>query len=413
MHALLIALTLTASGPKFIEDDYGKALKTAKTSKKLLFVDAWAPWCHSCVAMKEQVFSRDSFKAFEKDVVFASVDTEKTKSAAFLEKYPVEVWPTLLIIDPANESVVLKWLGSVDEAQMQGLLEAARSATGATREADTALGKGDLSKAAERYRAAVEGGDVKARTVVSLIAALSLAQQYEPCARTTVEQLPTLTSNSDRVAALSWGLGCALGLPEGKSKGPIVDQLVRESSKALTLPDLLPDDRSGLYETLVMERDMAHDTEGSQKLAADWLTFLDGEAAKAKTPAERAVFDPHRLSAAISSKQAEKMVEPLLRSEKELPKDYNPSIRLAVAYGEIGKIPEGLQAADRALGKCKEGPRKLRLYEVKASLQKKKGDAAGRKKTLQEAIAFAKKLPKGQRREAQLKAFETELAEPN
>ena len=43
MTALLLALALSASGPKFIEDDYAKALKTAKAGKKLLFVDAWAP----------------------------------------------------------------------------------------------------------------------------------------------------------------------------------------------------------------------------------------------------------------------------------------------------------------------------------------------------------------------------------
>ena len=63
MNAALLFLALAAapkapvSGPTFIEDDYAKALKTAKAGKKLLFVDAWAPWCHSCVAMKEQVFT--------------------------------------------------------------------------------------------------------------------------------------------------------------------------------------------------------------------------------------------------------------------------------------------------------------------------------------------------------------------
>src|SRR5690349_2998640 len=98
MSALLLALVLSAtprpnvvanptvSGPKFIEDDFAKALKQAKKDKKLLFVDAWAPWCHTCIAMKEGVFTRPAFTAFEKDVVFASIDTEKTKSDAFLKK---------------------------------------------------------------------------------------------------------------------------------------------------------------------------------------------------------------------------------------------------------------------------------------------------------------------------------------
>ena len=210
MHALLLALTLAAAtGPKFIEDDYGKALKLAKAQKKLLFVDAWAPWCHTCVAMKEQVFTRDAFKAFEKDVVFASIDTEKAKSAAFLEKFPVEVWPTLLFIDPVKETVVFKWLGSADEAQMQALLEAARGGPGRVRDADDALGAGHSGIAAEKYRAALDLGELTARTVLSMLSAMSMARQFEPCTRTTLEQLPTLTTAADRVGALSWGLGCA------------------------------------------------------------------------------------------------------------------------------------------------------------------------------------------------------------
>jgi hypothetical protein len=58
--------------------------------------------------------------------------------AAFLEKFPIDVYPTLLFIDPDRETVVLKWLGSADEAQMQALLVAARGGPGALRDADDA-----------------------------------------------------------------------------------------------------------------------------------------------------------------------------------------------------------------------------------------------------------------------------------
>jgi thiol-disulfide isomerase/thioredoxin len=410
MHALLLALTLSAAtGPKFIEDDFSKALKTAKAQKKLLFVDAWAPWCHTCVAMKEQVFTRDSFKAFEKDVVFASVDTEKTKSAAFLEKFPIDVYPTLLFIDPVKETVVLKWLGSADEAQMQALLVAARGGPGVLREADDALAAGNSGVAAEKYRAAMEGGDLKARTIISMLGAMTLAKQYEPCARTVSEQLPTFTAAPDRVAAITWGLGCALELPDGKSKSATLDQLVREGLKSFALTGVLPDDTSSLYEVLVAERQAAKDDEGTRKLGAQWLSFLEGEAAKTKTPSERAVFDPHRVGAALASKQPEKMLAPLELSEKELPKDYNPSARLAIILRELGRYDDGLKAVERALSKCKEGPRRLRLYDVKASLLDKKGDAAGRKATLEEAVKYAKKLPKSQISQRSIEALEAQL----
>jgi thiol-disulfide isomerase/thioredoxin len=397
MYALVLALALSATtGPKFVEDDYGKALKQAKAEKKLLFVDAWTPWCHSCVAMKEQVFNKPSFAAFQKDVVFASIDTEKTKSAAFLTKFPVEVWPTLLFIDPVKETVVLKWLGSADEAQMQALLEAARGGPGVLRDADDALGAGNAGVAAEKYKAALDAGEVKTRTVLSMLSAMTLAKQSEACARTTMEQLPLFTVAQERVAAITWGLGCAIDLPEGKQKRAMLDQLVSEGMKALALQGVLADDTSGLYEVLVNERADAKDEAAAQKLGAQWLTFLEAQAAKAATPAERAVFDPHRVSAALASKQAQKLVAPLQQSEKDFPKDYNPSARLAVIYRELGQFDEGLAAVERALGNCKEGPRKLRLYDTKASLQDKKGDAAGKRKTLEEAVKYAKKLPKSQ-----------------
>lgn len=409
LHAVVVGLTL-AAGPKFIEDDFGKALKTAKAQKKLLFVDAWAPWCHTCLSMKEQVFTRDAFKVFEKDVVFAAVDTEKAKSAAFLEKYPIDVWPTLLFIDPAKETVVLKWLGSADEAQMQALLEAARGGQGALREADDALAAGNAGVAAEKYRAAMDAGEVKARTVLSMLGAMTLAKQHESCTRTALEQLPLFTAAADRVAALTWGLGCALDLPDGKLKSASVDQLVREGTKALTLPGVVADDTSGLYELLVAEREAAKDDEGTKKLAAQWLAFLDAEAAKAKSPAERAVFDPHRVSAALKSGQAEQLVAPLLQSEKDFPKDYNPPARLAAVYRELGRTDDALGAIERALGKCKEGPRKLRLFETRAALLEKKGDAAGRKKVLAEALKYAKQLPKSQVSKQRLEALEAQLA---
>jgi thiol-disulfide isomerase/thioredoxin len=410
MHALLLSLALTAAtGLTFVEDDYPKALKQAKAEKKLLFVDAWAPWCHTCISMREQVFTRPAFAAFQKDVVFAALDTEKAKNAAFLEKFPADVLPTLLFIDPNTEQVVLKWLGSADEEQMKALLEAARGG-GVVREADDALGRGNAGVAAEKYQAALERGEVKTRTILSMLSAMTLAKQHEPCARTAVEQLTSFTVPQERVAALTWGLGCALELPDGKGKTQLVDNLVREGLKGLKLTGVLPDDTSGLYELLVDERSTAHDDEGAQKLAADWLLFLEAQAAAAKTPAERAVFDPHRVSAALAARQAARLVAPLQQSEKDFPKDYNPPARLAVIQRELGQYDDALKSIERALGKCKEGPRKLRLFETRASILEKKGDAAGRKKTLEEALAYAKKLPKGQANPKRIAALEAQLA---
>jgi thiol-disulfide isomerase/thioredoxin len=404
-------LSATPAGPRFIEDDYPKALKAAKASNRLLFVDAWAPWCHTCVFLREHVLTRPAFSRFEKDVVFAAVDTEKAKNAPFLEKFPVEVWPTLYFIDPSTETVLLKWLGSADETQMTALLSAARGKGTAEAEADALLARGDARAAAEKYLAAVKtgGGDAPARTTLSLLSALYLAKQHEACARTADERLESLTAPQDRVNGIVWGLGCALDVPASAERTRLLARFVKEGRAALALEDVLADDRSSLYHALVSERYDAKDGAAAEALALEWLTFLEGEAAKASTPAARAAFDPHRVSAAIAAKHPERALDALARSEAELPKDYNPPARLALLYRELGQLDAALAAVERALQKCTEGPRKLRLYETKASVQAQKGDAAGQRRTLAEAVAYAKRLPKAQRSEERLATLEKQL----
>jgi tetratricopeptide (TPR) repeat protein len=238
------------------------------------------------------------------------------------------------------------------------------------------------------------------------LSALYLAKQHEACAKTAAEQLAVLTAPGDRVNGIVWGLGCALELPASPERTKLVASFVAEGKKALKLDGVLADDRSGLYDVLVTERQDAKDGAAAEALALEWLTFLEQEAARAATPAARAVFDPHRVSAALAAKHPERVVDALVRSEAELPKDYNPPARLALVYRELGRLDDALAAAERALKKCDGGPRKLRLYETKASILEKQGNAAARKKTLDEAVAYAKKLPKAQLSEKRLAALE-------
>lgn len=412
MHALILALTLSATtGPKAIEDDYAKALATAKKTKRLLFVDAWAPWCHTCVFMREHVLNQPAFAAFEKDVVFAGIDTEKTSNAPFLDKFPVSVWPTLFFIDPTTETLVFKWIGSADAPQMKGLLDAARRKDVRLSDADALMAQGKAQEAADTYVASLKG-DPSIRGTLSLLSALTAAKQYEPCARTANEQAPTLKAATDRINALTWGLGCALELTaDVKDKATLTASLVKQATEATGLPGAMADDVSGLYELLVEERRAAKDDAQIVALGRQWLEFLEAAAKAAPTPAARAVFDPHRLLAAMASKQVERVVPALEQSEKDLPKDFNPPARLAIANKELGKLSEAEAAIGRALEKNTGGPRRIRLFEVKASILAAKGDTPGQKKALAEAVTYGRSLPASQRPEKKLAALETQLAE--
>jgi len=44
--------------------------------------------------------------------VWLSVDAERDRNAAFLEAFPVQGYPTFLVVDPAAEKPVLRWPGS-------------------------------------------------------------------------------------------------------------------------------------------------------------------------------------------------------------------------------------------------------------------------------------------------------------
>lgn len=410
---LLAALVSTSAAPKLIEDDYGKALAQAKKSKKLLFVDAWAPWCHTCVFMREHVLNQPAFAAFEKDVVFAAIDTEKVANAPFLDAFPVSIWPTLFFIDPTTEGLVFKWIGSADAAQMKGLLEAARRKDGAVHEADALFAQGKAQEAAEKYVAglASEKGDASVRATLSLLNALSAAKQYEPCARTADEHAPKLTRTSDRLNALSWGLSCALELPaDAKDRASLVASLVKQANAATALPDGLADDVSGLYELLVEERQAAKDDAAAVELAKRWLAYLEAAAKKAPTPAARAVFDPHRLSAAIACKDVARVIPAIEQSEKELPSDFNPPARLALAHKDQGKLELAQADIARALTKNGGGPRRLRLFDVQASIFAARNDLAGQKKALADAIAYGNTLPPAQRPAGKIASFEKQLA---
>ncbi|MBS1153264.1 MAG: hypothetical protein H6Q89_4962, partial [Myxococcaceae bacterium] len=230
------------------------------------------------------------------------------------------------------------------------------------------------------------------------------------CVDLALAEAPKFPRGPSFLNAVYLGLSCQASA-EAKEpwKVDAGEQLFALAQEALKVEGILADDRSGLYETLVDHLTEKGDKKGSVELAKEWLEFLEAEAGKAPTPAARAVFDPHRLNAALASGQPQRVVAALAKSEQDLPEDYNPPARLALAYRELGKLDEALAAADRAMKKV-YGPRKVRVMETRASILVKKGDLAGQKQVLTEAVTYAKALPAGQRNEKTIARLETQLA---
>ncbi len=404
--------TRTASAAEtalpFIEDDYAQALAKAKATGLPLFVDAWAPWCHTCLSMRSYVFTDPALRARAGDFVWLALDTEKASSAPFLEAFPMEVWPTLWVIDAKTSRAALKWLGSATPAEMADLLDDAKAAVergdsggeaaAAFARGNRASAEGKREDAVREYRsalaAAVKGWPRRPRVVEALAARLAELKQWDACVELAKAEMPNLAPGTSLANLALTGLACAKRAPDGEAAHGQLDSLVAATERLATdrtLP-ILADDRSGLFEGLVDHYKEAGKQTDVRLLALKWAEFLDAEAARAPDAAARSVFDAHRMLAYIALGEPARALPMLAASEREFPKDYNPPARIARVYLELKQYDEALSAANRALSRG-YGPRKMRLYVLKADVLRGKGDAEGTLAALREAVAFGKTLP--------------------
>ena len=363
---------LAKKPPTFIEDDYPRALAEAKARHVPLFVDAWASWCHSCVSLKNYVFTDPQVAIETSNFVWLAIDTENPKNAAFVAKFPSAVLPTLRVVDATSETEKLKWEGTLTAAELVDTLEHLRYSTPIKDEAS------------------------HARDVDAQVMTLSLAGENETCAKMASESIGKLPNGTQRVDVAVTGTSCAMELSKSEQQR-FLPQLLDELQKITTdtsLP-ILADDRSGAFEALVDAGQAAGEKAASTENAARWATFLEGEANKAKTPAERAVFDPHRLLAYLALAQPERAIPMLQQSQKDFPNDFNPPARLARAYFEMGQIEETLTASDQALALA-TGPRRVKIALLKADALAKKGDIAAEQQTLDDTLTFVGTLPAAQ-----------------
>jgi tetratricopeptide (TPR) repeat protein len=371
--------------------------------------------------MRAFVFTDRALERQAGRFVWLSVNTEKENNAAFLEKYPIEAYPTILVIDPESEQAVLRWIGSATVAQLEKLLDdGERAMLGKGNEAETLLasadrllGAGKKDEATAAFKEAVAKAPPswgpRDRAVESLLGLLGRKETAQECVDLARAELPREKTQHFGNVAMS-GLDCATSL-EGEAKEPAVAEFEAAVRSVIASPpaEMPADDVSGLYATLLGVRKELKDEAGAKQVASEWLAYLDGVAARAPTPEGRAVFDSGRLNAAIESGDPARAIPMLEQSEKDFPADYNPPARLAVALSAAGRYDEALSAADRAM-KLVYGPRKIRVYITKAEILEKKGDKESAKSAIAEALVYAESLPKAQVSRRAVESLKNRLA---
>jgi len=391
--------------------------------------------------MRAYVFTDPALARHAGRFVWLELDNEKAKNASVSKRLDVRALPTYFILDPVTEDVALRWVGGATVAQLDRILDdgnlavkrAAQERSGsaarteapgsgaakadhAREKAERLYGAGDNAAAAAAYgealAAAPAGWPHYAPTVESRLFALSSCDSSESAALLARDAYPRLKRTPSAANVAASGLDAALALPEEHAQRAELVRVLKAAAREVVADSTLgvaADDRSGTYIALLDERHDAKDDAGAREVARQWAAFLDGQAARAKTPEQRAVFDSHRLAAYIEMGEPARAIPMLETSERDFPADYNPPARLAIAYQELKRWDDALAASDRALAKA-YGPRKIRLLRTRADVYAAKGDTTAARRTVEEAIATAESFPPGQRSDATIDGLKKKLA---
>lgn len=372
----------------FVEDDYPRALAEARSRGVPLFVDTWATWCHTCLSMRSYVFPDPALRRFANRFVWLSLDTERDGNAPVVSKLGPSVLPTLYVIDSSNEKLLVAWPGSLTANELAGML-------------DEALGT------------APDGKLKHALEVDAAVTHLQQTKDAAKCVTMAAEQAPQLPPGTALADVLRAGMDCADDLPKTAPEREKLAGLVALGDKVaadLSQP-ILADDRSDLWNYVIAgykalgAKEHAGDV---KRVGAAWAAYLEDQASRASTPAARAVFDAHRLLAYKALGTPERAVPMLQQSERDFPDDYNPPARLASAYLAMKHYDDALGAIQRAMVHA-YGPRKLLLYSTEADVYEAKGDHAGSRQALTDALAYAKTLPVGGRYTRMVEAMQKRL----
>ena len=420
-----------AEGPGlvFVEDDLPAATARAKAEGKALFVDAWAPWCHTCLSMKHYVFNDPSLRALSERVVFASIDTDRPSSASFLERHQVRVWPMFFVIDPGTDRVVGAWPGSASLAEVRSFVEDSLATLDGMR-AGT-LAEGDPTRLAVEARAAQAAGNAKGAAelferaasklpvgharrsdvLAGWLFALYVAKDWQACVSTGERHLGEVSGAAVPADFASMLLACAdhvEGAAKERARAAAIGRL--RAFTASPPADASADDRADAWGILAEALGEAGDAAGARRAFEAKLAILERAAIEAKAPEVAATFDYARAMTYVQLGKGGLAIAMLEARERDMPGSYEPPARLASVLFKVGRYADAKVAVDRAIAKA-YGPRRLGYLKLRGQIVAKLGDRAAAIATLRDEVRGYEELPAGQASPAALADAKKRLAE--
>ena len=412
----------------WFKDDYAAALACARASDRPIFLDLWAPWCHTCISMKTTVMLDPSLAPLAERFVWLAVNTDKDESEKVVDRFPPKVWPTFYVIAPADESVQARFLGAASIGQLRallvqgekGFLDAKGDALGPdsplfhVRAGDRSSVKGDLPAAAAAYRKALAmtppDWPRRPDVLVSLARILDEQKDSEGCIELSKAELAN-TGRSASATDFVYRLGTCT---RGRKGGPPLALLLSATARLKKLIDdesapLSVDDRSDAMLNLRRALLIARNEEGATALAERQRAMLDEAAEKAPSPWAAMTYNWPRVEVYAFLGKGAELVPDMEQSIRDLPLEYDPPYRLAWLYLKMGEPDKALPHAEKAFSMV-TGARKGWVHSLVADIHEARGDKQTARQIREDVIAFYEGLSPGQARPAWLASARAALA---
>jgi tetratricopeptide (TPR) repeat protein len=399
---------------EWIEDDYARALATAKRSHAPLFVDASAVWCHTCKAMRAFVLDDPSLPA---GVVRFSFDVEKEKNADATAAFPAHVLPTFFVVDSSDGSIHGRWEGAGSVQQMRAFVtDAMRSIAQAHAGSldpndpfamllagDRAALKGDAAEAEKQFARAIAAAPPTWGHFPEAALGLISSERHEASCLETAEKYlgdARLGESSVMVDFASSALECTETAHADAARAKKIAALVASRVAHVASDDatlLSPDDRADAWHVVWDARETLGDHKGAQDAARARLAVIMKAVAARPEPEIATTFDGARMETLEFLGRGAEAAQFLAAQEKALPNDYNPPHRLAHVYFKLGKNADALAAIDRALAKG-YGARKGLMYRLKADILMAMNKKTEARAALEAQLALYRSLPDSQKK---------------
>ncbi len=414
------------NGLAWYEDSMEAARAEAARGRKLLFIDLWAAWCHTCLSMRAHVLTRETFPDASQ-LVFVALDTEKAANAPELAKLPIGAWPTFYLVD-ATGQVFGRWVGAASAKQLEAFVRDGLRAFDASTlpvgdplgfliEGDRQAARDQLAAARDAYQKALAKSPSdwprRADTWASLLGVLRKLGDNAACADAGLRGLDETGGSSSATDFSYWALDCLRSLPKTDPRVRVLQKRIAARLLALCEqgdPALSPDDRGdacGLLHTVYEE---LNDKAGARRAYELRLGVLNSAAA-GKPDEIAKTYDAARVETLLGLGRAEKALNLLQDRAQALPHDYNPPHQLARLYRDRGQWDEGLVAIDRALKLAQQdAPRHAAMLGVLSDLLSGAGRREEARATLELQLMAYRALPEGQQQPQREQAVAKKLA---